>query len=97
MRTTLMLLTLILAGACSEPGSAQEASEAGRFALIPVQPGESPMGWFHGWLLDTKTGALEFCTYDVGGRPLPAGGTSRLRTLTCEKRIFPPELNAPPG
>jgi hypothetical protein len=91
MRATLTLFAFFIASACDVSALAQESAEVGRFLLVPAPeaPSMGEDGFFRGWLLDTKTGALEFCTYHVGGRPLQDGGTSPLRTLTCVKRTAP--------
>ena len=69
------------------------AQEVGRFVIVPA-PNQGP-GFFSAWRLDTKTGTLEFCTFDVGGRRLEGGGITPMDVLTCTKET--PIRPGPPG
>jgi hypothetical protein len=77
------------AGCGNAPAFAQDA---GHWVVVPATQGPifnqgSP--FIFAWRLDTKTGALEMCTYDPGGWMNPTGKMPHAESLGCTPANVP--------
>lgn len=88
-------LMLVLAGCDQGPKKqavVQPPTEIGRWQIVPASTvpynGGSRSGApvYMAWRIDTRTGALEACSYYGGGDPLPGGPFSQ-ETFSCSKPI----------
>jgi len=72
--------------------AAAAAQDNGRWILVPAT--QSPImnqgsPFMFAWRLDTKTGAMEMCTYDPGGWLNAATKTPVPETLNCTAPNMP--------
>jgi hypothetical protein len=67
------------------PGQQSAPPEPPRWTITPVASEPMPVGGSHywsAWRLDTKTGALEFCTF-IEGDPVAKTAAQALEHLDC--------------
>ena len=99
---TVMAATVVLLSGCDkqpaqQSTTADEESEGdvvGRWTVVPAPGGPLKQGdalLYFGWRIDTVTGGLEMCTFDVGGQTVAsAPGAATPPTLTCTAQVAAP-------
>jgi hypothetical protein len=89
MKTTFLSGLLLILGTFDFA----QAEDAGRWIVTPAT--QNPMinqgsPFVFAWRLDTKTGALEMCTYDPGGWINAAAKMPQPESLNCTPANTPP-------